>query len=116
MGHGTESVLQTKVIDQLIQETYPEIKQVKNSNLSVFLAIVDCAVQDKIYNSMLPRSIKSGKNSKLIREPNFASAMTHGIYDILYTKEGLLATFDNMEMPPKELTLKEASSNACLSP
>ena len=54
---------------------------------------------------MIPRSMKSGNNSKWIREPNFTLAMTHGIDDVLYTKEGLLATFDDVEMPPKELIL-----------
>jgi hypothetical protein len=103
------------VIDQFIQDTYPQIKQIKNLNLSVFLAIVARAVQDNIDKAMLPRTMKSGKNSTWIKAPNFASAMTHDKYDILYTKEGILATFDDVEMPLTELTLKGASSSECLS-
>jgi hypothetical protein len=98
------------VIDQFLQDTYPQIKKIKNLNLSVFLTIVARAVQDKIDQAMLPRTMKSGKNCTWIKAPNFASAMTHDKRDVLYTKEGILATFEDVEMPHLELTLKKASS------
>ena len=98
------------VIDQFLQDTYPHIKQIENLNLSVFLAIVARAVQDNIDQAMLPRTMKAGKNCTWIKAPNFASAMTHDKRDVLYTKEGILATFEDVEKPQLELTLKEASS------
>ena len=43
---------------------------------------------------------------------NFASTMTPGIDDMLYTKEGTLATVNDIMIPVQELTLEQESSES----
>ena len=98
------------VFDKYIQKTYPEINFIKNLNFSIFSAVVLRGVEDMIDHALLPRSMKSGKNSKWIKDANFALRMTLGIDDMIYTKEGTLATVNNIMIPAQDLTLEKTSS------